>query len=79
MFRTRHCRTVATLWRGVALAAWFACLDVYNWSTTAGDPIRRYTATGATGATNQQFSLVPVGATCGADTVLVDIAAASVE
>jgi hypothetical protein len=48
----------------------------YNWSTTAGDPIRQYTATGAT---NQQFSLVRVGATCGADTVLADIAAASVD
>ncbi|MCD0443069.1 RICIN domain-containing protein [Glycomyces sp. A-F 0318] len=49
-------------------------LDVYNWSTTAGDPIRQWAPTGAT---NQQFSLVPVGATCGADTVLADIAAAS--
>jgi hypothetical protein len=76
VFCTRHCGTVATLWRGVALAARFACLDVYNWSTTAGDPIRQYTATGAT---NQQFSLVPVGATCGADTALADIAAASVD
>jgi len=49
-------------------------LDVYNWSTTAGDPIRQWTSTGAN---NQQFSLIPVGATCGADTVLADIASAS--
>jgi hypothetical protein len=48
-------------------------LDVSNWSTTAGDPIRQWSPTGAA---NQQFSLVPVAATCGADTVLADIAAA---
>ncbi|SDC95365.1 RICIN domain-containing protein [Glycomyces harbinensis] len=51
-------------------------LDVYNWSTAAGDPIRQWTSTGAT---NQQFSLVPVGATCGADEVLADVQAASVD
>jgi hypothetical protein len=51
-------------------------LDVYGWSTTAGDPIRQWTVTGAA---NQQFSLIPVGSTCGADTVLADIAAASVD
>ncbi|MCC3761749.1 RICIN domain-containing protein [Glycomyces sp. TRM65418] len=49
-------------------------LDVYNWSTTAGDPIRQWAPTGAA---NQQFSLIPVGAACGADTVLADIASAS--
>jgi hypothetical protein len=48
-------------------------LDVYNWSTAAGDPIRQWTPTGAA---NQQFTLVPAEATCGADTVLADIAAA---
>jgi hypothetical protein len=46
-------------------------LDVYNFSTTAGSSIVQWTPTGAN---NQQFSLVPAGATCGADTVLADIA-----
>jgi hypothetical protein len=44
--------------------------DIRHWTSS------QYTATGVT---NQQFSLVPVGATCGADTVLADIAAASVD
>jgi hypothetical protein len=48
-------------------------LDVYNWSTSAGSPIVQYTPTGAT---NQQWSLNPVDSTCGADTVLANIAAA---
>ncbi|GAA1681044.1 hypothetical protein GCM10009830_30210 [Glycomyces endophyticus] len=49
-------------------------IDVYNWSTALSAPLRQWTSTGAN---NQQFSLVPVGATCGADTVLADIQAAS--
>jgi hypothetical protein len=45
-------------------------LDVHNWSTAAGAPIVQYTVTNAT---NQQWQLNPVGATCGADTVLANI------
>jgi hypothetical protein len=49
-------------------------VDVYGWSTATGAPIRQWSVTGAA---NQQFSLLPVEATCGADTVLADIAEAS--
>jgi hypothetical protein len=48
-------------------------LDVRDWSTTAGSPIVQHTASGYA---NQQWQLTPVGSTCGADTVLADIAAA---
>ena len=51
-------------------------LDVRDWSTTAGSPIVQHTVSGYA---NQQWQLNPVGSTCGADTVLADIAAASVE
>lgn len=51
-------------------------LDVYNYSTSAGAAIVQWTPGGTN---NQQWSLIPVGATCGADTVLADIGAASID
>lgn len=49
-------------------------LDVRDWSTTAGSPIVQHTVSGYA---NQQWQLIPVGSTCGADTVLADIREAS--